>query len=73
MEGALYALGGTDGCSSLNSVEKFEPDAVFAKWTSATPMTMQRIAFGAAVLKFVSVNCASVSDIQLAPVRECQS
>lgn len=45
----LYALGGNDGSSSLNSVEKFDPQ--LNKWTVVNSMVTRRSSIGAAVLE----------------------
>lgn len=49
----LYALGGNDGSSSLNSVEIY--DAASNKWTLATSMLTRRSSVGAAVLECLNV------------------
>lgn len=45
----LYALGGNDGSSSLNSVEKYDPQ--LNKWTIVNSMATRRSSIGAAVLE----------------------
>lgn len=45
----LYALGGNDGSSSLNSVEKYDPQ--LNKWTIVSSMVTRRSSIGAAVLE----------------------
>jgi len=40
----LYACGGYDGFTSLNTVERYNPD--IDKWTMAEPMTKHRSAGG---------------------------
>lgn len=47
--GFLYALGGNDGSSSLNSVERYEP--LLNKWTIVTSMFTRRSSVGASVLE----------------------
>lgn len=47
--GFLYALGGNDGSSSLNSVERYEPAT--NKWTVVTNMFTRRSSVGASVLE----------------------
>lgn len=47
--GFLYALGGNDGSSSLNSVERYEP--ALNKWTIVTSMFTRRSSVGASVLE----------------------
>lgn len=49
MEGLLYALGGNDGSSSLNSVEKYDPK--LNKWTIVSSMVTRRSSVGASVLE----------------------
>lgn len=44
----LYALGGNDGSSSLNSVEMYDPQG--NKWTMVLSMVTRRSSVGAAVL-----------------------
>ena len=48
-EGLLYAIGGNDGSSSLNTVENYDPLA--NKWTLVTSMMLRRSSVGAAVLE----------------------
>jgi kelch-like protein 17 (actinfilin) len=48
IDGYLYALGGNDGSSSLNSVERYEPR--LNKWTIVTSMLTRRSSVGAGVL-----------------------
>lgn len=45
----LYALGGNDGSSSLNSVEKYDPQ--LNKWSIVNSMATRRSSIGAAVLE----------------------
>lgn len=45
----LYALGGNDGSSSLNAVEKYEPQ--LNKWSIVSSMATRRSSIGAAVLE----------------------
>lgn len=45
----LYSLGGNDGSSSLNSVEKY--DTQLNKWTIVNSMVTRRSSVGAAVLE----------------------
>lgn len=45
----LFALGGNDGSSSLNSVEKY--DTQLNKWTIVSSMVTRRSSIGAAVLE----------------------
>lgn len=47
--GFLYALGGNDGSSSLNSVERYDPKV--NKWTIVTSMLTRRSSIGASVLE----------------------
>lgn len=49
MDGFLYALGGNDGSSSLNSVEKYDPK--MNKWTIVSSMVTRRSSVGASVLE----------------------
>jgi kelch-like protein 17 (actinfilin) len=48
IDGLLYALGGNDGSSSLNSVERYDPK--LNRWTLTTSMLTRRSSVGAAVL-----------------------
>lgn len=45
----LYALGGNDGSSSLNSVEKYDP--LKNVWSNVNSMATRRSSIGAAVLE----------------------
>lgn len=47
--GYLYALGGNDGSSSLNSVERYDPKT--NKWSIVTSMLTRRSSIGASVLE----------------------
>lgn len=49
VEGVLFALGGNDGSSSLNSVERYDPR--LNKWTVVNAMVARRSSVGAAVLE----------------------
>lgn len=49
VEGALFALGGNDGSSSLNSVERY--DTRLNKWSVVNAMVARRSSVGAAVLE----------------------
>ena len=40
LDGVLYCVGGYDGNSILNSVEKFDPQT--GQWTQVAPMTTRR-------------------------------
>lgn len=46
--GFLYAMGGYDGRSTLNSVEKYDPST--GRWMMANPMLLPRKEFGATAL-----------------------
>lgn len=48
-DGLLYAIGGNDGSSSLNTVERYEPQ--LNKWTLICPMMLRRSSVGAAALQ----------------------
>lgn len=48
LEGPLYAVGGHDGWSYLNSVERWDP--VTRQWTFVAPMNSQRSTVGVAAL-----------------------
>ncbi|KAL0603641.1 Kelch-like protein 17 [Plecturocebus cupreus] len=52
MDGWLYAVGGNDGSSSLNSIEKYSPRA--NKWVAASCMFTRRSSVGVAVLELLS-------------------
>lgn len=45
----LYALGGNDGSSSLNSVEMYDPQ--LNKWIIVNSMVTRRSSVGAAILE----------------------
>ena len=47
VHGILYAVGGNDGSSSLNSVEKYEPKS--NKWTTVESMSTRRSSVGVVV------------------------
>lgn len=49
VDGFMYALGGNDGSSSLNSVEKYDPQ--LNKWTIVASMGTRRSSVGASVLE----------------------
>lgn len=48
LEGPLYAVGGHDGWSYLNTVERWDPQA--SQWSYVAPMSSQRSTVGVAVL-----------------------
>jgi len=48
VEGALYAVGGNDGCSSLNTVEKY--DLVAGEWMAVSSMSMRRSSVGVCIV-----------------------
>lgn len=48
LEGPLYAVGGHDGWSYLNTVERYDP--VARSWSYVTPMLAQRSTMGVAAL-----------------------
>lgn len=48
LEGPLYAVGGHDGWSYLNSVERWDP--VTRQWSFVAPMNSQRSTVGVAAL-----------------------
>uniref|UniRef100_G1SZN8 Kelch like family member 17 n=1 Tax=Oryctolagus cuniculus TaxID=9986 RepID=G1SZN8_RABIT len=52
MDGWLYAVGGNDGSSSLNSIEKYNPRA--NKWVAASCMFTRRSSVGVAVLELLN-------------------
>lgn len=49
VDGFMYSLGGNDGSSSLNSVEKYDPQ--LNKWTIVASMVTRRSSVGASVLE----------------------
>ena len=55
LEGPMYAVGGHDGWSYLNTVERWDPQA--KQWSYVAPMSTPRSTVGVAVLfgKYVSV------------------
>lgn len=48
LEGPLYAVGGHDGWSYLNTVERWDPQV--RQWSYVAPMSTQRSTVGVAVL-----------------------
>ncbi len=48
LEGPLYAVGGHDGWSYLNTVERYDPES--RSWSYVAPMSMARSTAGIAVL-----------------------
>ncbi|KAG7273832.1 hypothetical protein CRUP_011124 [Coryphaenoides rupestris] len=52
MDGWLYAVGGNDGSSSLNSIEKYSPRS--NKWAAASCMFTRRSSVGVAVLELLN-------------------
>jgi len=48
LEGPLYAVGGHDGWSYLNSVERWDP--ITRQWSFVAPMNTQRSTVGVAAL-----------------------
>lgn len=52
MDGWLYAVGGNDGSSSLNSIEKYNPRS--NKWVAASCMFTRRSSVGVAVLELLN-------------------
>lgn len=53
IDGYIYALGGNDGSSSLNSVEQY--DTKLNKWTVVSSMSTRRSSVGAAVLECINI------------------
>ena len=47
LDGSLYAIGGSDGTSPLNTVEKYDPKN--NQWVPVRPMGTKRKHLGAAV------------------------
>lgn len=56
IDGYIYAIGGNDGSSSLNSIERYDPK--LNKWTMMTSMVTRRSSVGAAVL-----DCINIEDV----------
>lgn len=48
LEGPIYAVGGHDGWSYLNTVERYDPDS--KTWSYVAPMSIARSAAGVVVL-----------------------
>ena len=48
LDGCIYAIGGNDGSTSLNSMERYNPKP--NKWMLVAPMTMRRSSVAVAVL-----------------------
>lgn len=53
IDDCIYALGGNDGSSSLNSVEKYDPKS--NKWLVVSSMVTRRSSVGAAVLDCINI------------------
>lgn len=53
IDGHIYAIGGNDGSSSLNSVEKYDPK--LNKWSTVMSMVTRRSSVGAAVLECIDI------------------
>lgn len=53
IDGFIYAIGGNDGSSSLNSVEQY--DTKLNKWTVMSSMSTRRSSVGAAVLECINI------------------
>lgn len=51
--GYVFALGGSDGSASLNSVERYDPKV--NKWTVVSSMVNRRSSLGAAVLDCINI------------------
>lgn len=49
LDGYLYAIGGSDGTSPLNTVEKYDPKT--NRWSSVAPMGTRRKHLGAALFQ----------------------
>lgn len=64
-DGYLYAIGGNDGSSSLNTVERYEP--ANNKWSFVCSMLMRRSSVGAAVLECPSLEDLLTSKIEITP------
>lgn len=59
----LYALGGNDGSSSLNTVEKYDSQA--NKWSIVIPMVTRRSSVGGAVLECLNLERGLVQSSNL--------
>lgn len=66
--GFLFALGGNDGSSSLNSVERYDPKT--NKWTIVTSMLTRRSSIGASVLECFNLE-KKVIQTSIWPVPRC--
>lgn len=66
VEGALFALGGNDGSSSLNSVERYDPR--LNKWNVVNAMVARRSSVGAAVLECFHLERGLVQTTNLWPL-----
>ena len=53
----LYAVGGNDGSSSLNSVEKYDPET--KKWSPVVSMSTRRSSVGLTVANILLVSKTS--------------
>lgn len=53
IDGFIYAIGGNDGSSSLNSIERY--DTKLNKWVQLQSMVTRRSSVGAAVLDCIDI------------------
>lgn len=53
IDGCIFAIGGNDGSSSLNSVERYDPKT--NKWVVVSSMVTRRSSVGAAILDCINI------------------
>ncbi len=70
-EGLLYAIGGNDGSSSLNTVENYDP--LSNKWTLITSMMLRRSSVGAAALECPNLEEIFSTKMELTPTTSLTS
>lgn len=63
VDGFLYAVGGNDGSSSLNSVERYDPKT--NKWTIVSSMVTRRSSVGSSVLDCFNLERSLVQSANL--------
>jgi N-acetylneuraminic acid mutarotase len=59
MDGYLYAIGGYDGTTSLNTVERYNPKT--NKWMLIAPMAVRRSAVGATCVEVATPKIGNFS------------
>jgi len=64
-DGYLYAIGGNDGSSSLNTVERYDP--LSNKWSIVNSMMLRRSSVGAAALECPNLEHIVASKVEHSP------